>query len=178
MAFATGFAAAAFADESVVAVIDTVVPDDTGVVVDKMAVVAADTCVADMVAAVCMAVAADKEAVVDKAVAAVGDNLVVDEGAVVCMVVLVDNHLVVDKGVVAVDTGVGMVAADHTVKDLVGEALGEAFGEALGKKAVEEADPDHSVHFVLGLEVWLVVLMPVKALRLVLHGQPCRSRRH
>ena len=142
MAFATGFAAAAFADESVVAVIDTVVPDDTGVVVDKMAVVAADTCVADMVAAVCMAVAADKEAVVDKAVAAVGDNLVVDEGAVVCMVVLVDNHLVVDKGVVAVDTGVGMVAADHTVKDLVGEAL----GEALGKKAVEEADPDHSIN--------------------------------
>lgn len=79
--------------------------------------------------------------------------------------IVVGSHLVA-----AADTGEGMVVAGHNVKDLVVEALDE--------RVVEDVVSGHSVHFVLGLEVWLVVLMPVTAPRLALHGLPCRFRRH
>lgn len=153
-----------------------VVADDNVVLAERKAVVV------DRAAGACKeAVPADKMIVVVVGKAVVGmvaadGSLVVDKDAAVCnVVVLVGSHLVVDKevvdkGVVAVDTGEGMVVAGHTVKDLAGEALDE--------RNAEDAVSGHSVHFVLGLEVWLVVLMPVIAQRLVLHGQPCRSSRY
>lgn len=177
-AFVTGFLVA-FAGH----LMGNVVADDNVVLAERKAVVVVvDTCVVvDRAAGACKeAVPADKMiVVVGKAVVgmvAADGSLVVDKDAAVCnVVVLVGSHLVVDKevvdkGVVAVDTGEGMVVAGHTVKDLAGEALDE--------RNAEDAVSGHSVHFVLGLEVWLVVLMPVIAQRLVLHGQPCRSSRY
>lgn len=178
-AFVTGFLVA-FAGH----LMGNVVADDNVVLAERKAVVVVvDTCVVvDRAAGACKeAVPADKTIVVVVGKAVVGmvaadGSLVVDKDAAVCnVVVLVGSHLVVDKevvdkGVVAVDTGEGMVVAGHTVKDLAGEALDE--------RNAEDAVSGHSVHFVLGLEVWLVVLMPVIAQRLVLHGQPCRSSRY
>ena len=120
-----------------------VVADDNVVLAERKAVVVVvDTCVVvDRAAGACKeAVPADKMIVVVVGKAVVGmvaadGSLVVDKDAAVCnVVVLVGSHLVVDKevvdkGVVAVDTGEGMVVADHTVKDLAGEALDERNAE-------------------------------------------------
>jgi len=187
------YKAVAVADRGVVAVADkaltVVVVVDRAlaiVVVDKTPTVAAAD-KALTVAGNALAVAVvDKAAivVVDKAVAVVDTVVAVDRTlavvvhkAVVVDKVAVDDMVaaVVDKAVAigslvlaAVDSAVGMVAADHTERVLVGEALGE--------EAVEGVALDHSFHFELGLVVWLVAQVPAKVQPLVLHGQPCRSK--
>ena len=166
LAVVVGYKAVAVADRGVVAVagkaLTVVAVVDKAlavvVVVDKaLAAAAADKAltVADNALAV---VVVDKAAVVvvvvDKAVAVVDTAVAVDRvlavvvhKAVVVDKVAVDDMVaaVVDKavavgslGLAAVDSAVGMVAADHTERVLVGEVLGE--------EAVEGLALDHSVN--------------------------------